>query len=243
MRRTMYFCGAFALGCVLAQYLLASAYWLAACGIALAVAAIVAALLRADTRTRVLLCALGAALAFGWSSLYRVIVVAPNEALIGTTDGVEVELCSYAVETNYGAKATVRILGRGLHGKAIYYGDTSLLAMEPGEQVRDTVLFNSAVDPAGTGEFLRGFTAKGVYLLLYSRGEPQYESANAGSLRYLPQRTARMLGEKIASLYDEREGGFLRALLLGDKDHLDEEDSRIDELVTVIENEIAALKE
>ncbi len=225
MRRTMYFCGAFALGCVLAQYLLAPAYWLAACGIVLAVAAIAAALLRADTRTRVLLCALGAALAFGWSSLYRVIVVAPNEALIGTTEGVEVELCSYAVETNYGAKATVRILGRGLHGKAIYYGDTSLLAMEPGERVNDTVLFNSAVDPAGTGELLRGFTAKGVYLLLYSRGEPQYESANAGSLRYLPQRTARVLGEKIASLYDEREGGFLRALLLGDKDHLDEEDS------------------
>ena len=105
------------------------------------------------------------------------------------------ELCSYAVETNYGAKATVRILGRGLRGRAVYYGGFDLLALEPGEHVRDTVLFNSATDPSGDGSHIRNFTSKGVYLLLYSRGEPSYETGDAGALRYAPQRIAEKLGD------------------------------------------------
>ena len=42
---------------------------------------------------------------------------------------------------------------------------------------------------------------------------------------YLPQRIARTLGETIEHSYGEREGAFLRALLLGDKKYLDEEDA------------------
>ena len=155
----------------------------------------------------------------------RAFIAAPNEALIGAAEDVELELCSYAVETNYGAKATVRILGRGLRGRAVYYGGFDLLALEPGERVRDTVLFNSATDPSGDGSHIRNFTSKGVYLLLYSRGEPSYETGDAGALRYAPQRIAKKLGETIETVYGEREGGFLRALLLGDKRYLDVEDS------------------
>lgn len=36
-----------------------------------------------------------------------------------------------------------------------------------------------------------------------------------GALRYAPQRIAEKLGETIETVYGEREGGFLRALLLG----------------------------
>lgn len=224
VRPTAWFCGAFALGCVLAQYLLAPQQLLCAgCGALLAAG--LSLLLRKSMRGRLLLCVLGLAAAFLWSAGYYVLVTEPNESLSGCTQEAEMELCSYAVETSYGAKATVRILGRGLHGKAIYYGDLSLLECVPGERVRDTVLFNRAADPSGTGDVIRGFTSKGVYLLLYSRGEPQYEGGNAGSLRYAPQHIARTLGETIGSVYGVREGGFLRALLLGDKTQLDEEDS------------------
>ena len=218
------FCAAFALGCIASQYFLAPTLWLPAAGIVLVLGAL-GLLLRGPMRRRVLLCALGMAFAFGWNAAYARFIAAPNEALIGATEDVELELCSYAVETNYGAKATVRILGRGLRGRAVYYGGFDLLALEPGEHVRDTVFFNSATDPSGDGSHIRNFTSKGVYLLLYSRGEPSYETGDAGALRYAPQRIARKLGETIETVYGEREGGFLRALLLGDKRYLDVEDS------------------
>ena len=218
------FCAAFALGCIASQYFLAPALWLPAAGIVLVLGAL-GLLLRGPMRRRVLLCALGMAFAFGWNAAYTRFIAAPNEALIGAAEDVELELCSYAVETNYGAKATVRILGRGLRGRAVYYGGFDLLALEPGEHVRDTVLFNSATDPSGDGSHIRNFTSKGVYLLLYSRGEPSYETGDAGALRYAPQRIAEKLGETIETVYGEREGGFLRALLLGDKRYLDVEDS------------------
>ena len=218
------FCAAFALGCIASQYFLVPALWLPAAGIVLVLGAL-GLLLRGPMRRRVLLCALGMAFAFGWNAAYARFIAAPNEALVGATEDVELELCSYAVETNYGAKATVRILGRGLRGRAVYYGGFDLLALEPGEHVRDTVLFNSATDPSGDGSHIRNFTSKGVYLLLYSRGEPSYETGDAGALRYAPQRIAKKLGETIETVYGEREGGFLRALLLGDKRYLDVEDS------------------
>ena len=140
------FCAAFALGCIASQYFLVPALWLPAAGIVLVLGAL-GLLLRGPMRRRVLLCALGMAFAFGWNAAYTRFIAAPNEALIGAAEDVELELCSYAVETNYGAKATVRILGRGLRGRAVYYGGFDLLALEPGERVRDTVLFNSATDP------------------------------------------------------------------------------------------------
>ena len=133
------FCAAFALGCIASQYFLAPALWLPAAGIVLVLGAL-GLLLRGPMRRRVLLCALGMAFAFGWNAAYARFIAAPNEALIGAAEDVELELCSYAVETNYGAKATVRILGRGLRGRAVYYGGFDLLALEPGEHVRDTVL-------------------------------------------------------------------------------------------------------
>lgn len=115
------FCAAFALGCIASQYFLTPALWLPAAGIVLVLGAL-GLLLRGPMRRRVLLCALSMAFAFGWNAAYARFIAAPNEALIGATEDVELELCSYAVETNYGAKATVRILGRGLRGRAVYYG-------------------------------------------------------------------------------------------------------------------------
>ena len=223
MRPLAWLCAAFALGCAAAQYLLAPERWLTAALAALVIGGI-GLVLRGNLRW-VLLCALGFALAFGWSALYAHWIAAPNEALVGSTETTELELYGYAVETDYGAKVTVRILGRGLRGRAVYYGERDLLELSPGERVCDTVFFNSASDPSGSGETIRSFTSKGVYLLLYSRGEPEYAAGNAGALRYAPQRIAHRLGGTIETLYGEREGGFLRALLLGDKGYLDVEDA------------------
>ena len=229
MRVLAIFCAAFAFGTALAQYLLSAQWALILCGVFAAAALIMGlcgcAVKRGAWAKRAFLCALGLALALGYNTLYAHFVKSPNDALLGTQDTVEVELLGYAEETSRGAKFPVKILHRGLPGKAIYYGDSSLLNLAPGAHVTAEALFNSATDPTGKELHLRNFTAKGVYILLYQRGEPVYDEANAGAMRYLPQRIARKLGETIEQSYGEREGAFLRALLLGDKKYLDEEDA------------------
>lgn len=229
MRVLAIFCAAFAFGTALAQYLLPTQWALILCVIFASAALIMGlcgcAVKRGAWAKRAFLCALGLALALGYNTLYAHFIKAPNDALLGTQDTVEVELLGYAEETSRGAKVPVKILHRGLPGKAIYYGDSSLLDLAPGAHVTAEALFNSATDPTGKGLHLRNFTAKGVYILLYQRGEPSYDEANAGAMRYLPQRIARKLGETIEQSYGEREGAFLRALLLGDKKYLDEEDA------------------
>ncbi len=230
MRTLATFCAAFAAGAALWQYVLPSALWTlvlaGACGAAALFLACSGWRRRYGQRAeRAILCALGLSLALGYSTLYARLTKTPNDALIGMQSSVQAELLGYAEETSRGAKVTVKILNRGLPGRAIYYGDAELLDLEPGERVTAEVLYNSATDPTGKGLHLRNFTAKGVYLLLYQRGEPAYEEANAGALRYLPQRIAKRLGETITQSYGEREGAFLRALLLGDKRYLDEEDA------------------
>ena len=229
MRVLAIFCAAFAFGTALAQYLLSAQWALILCVIFASAALIMGlcgcAVKRGAWAKRAFLCALGLALALGYNTLYAHFIKAPNDALLGTQDTVEVELLGYAEETSHGAKVTVKILNRGLPGRAIYYGDADLMDLEPGAHVTAEALFNSATDPTGKGLHLRNFTAKGVYILLYQRGEPSYDEANAGAMRYLPQRIARKLGETIEQSYGEREGAFLRALLLGDKKYLDEEDA------------------
>ena len=229
MRVLAIFCAAFAAGVALSQYLLSAQWALILCGV-FAAAALVMGLCgcankRGDWAKRAFLCALGLCFAFGYNTLYAHFIKAPNDALLGTQDTVEVELLGYAEETSHGAKVTVKILNRGLPGRAIYYGDAELLDLEPGAHVTAEALFNSATDPTGKGLHLRNFTAKGIYILLYQRGDPTYDDTNAGALKYLPQRIARTLGETIERSYSEREGAFLRALLLGDKKYLDEEDA------------------
>lgn len=222
MRTLATVCAAFAIGCALAQYVLAPAVLPIAGGIAL-LAGLLGFLMHGNRRRRLMLLACGIAAALFYNAAWLHLVAAPDRARIGETETLELELCAYPIETDYGAKATVR--AEGLRGKAVYYGDASLLALEPGERVRDTVLCNDAADPTGSGETLRSFTSKGVFLLLYSRGEPAYSEGARGALRYAPQRLAHRLGEALSESCGEREAGFLRALLLGDKNHLDEEDA------------------
>lgn len=222
-------CAAFAAGIIVAQYLLPSG-WVPGLGGAFVLAALIMALSgcagrRGEVAKRAFLCVCAVAFALCYNALYARLVEAPNAALFGAQECATVELCSYAEETTYGAKASARIVGRSLPGKVIYYGDASLLDLAPGARVTCEARFNSATDPTGKGLHLRNFNAKGVYILLYQRGEPVYDTANTGAMRYLPQRIAKTLGDTVVQSYGAREGSFLRALLLGDKSDLDEEDA------------------
>ena len=96
MRVLAIFCAAFAFGTALAQYLLSAQWALILCGVFAAAALVMGlcgcAVKRGAWAKRAFLCALGLALALGYNTLYAHFIKAPNDALLGTQDTVEVEL-------------------------------------------------------------------------------------------------------------------------------------------------------
>lgn len=217
MRRLALLGGGFSLGIFLAQYLLPPALCLPGAGLCLALTALAVFLLRGTDlpRRRALLlgCALAAGL--GYNALYTQLVLSPAELLADTErPAVTMTLCEYPEATSYGAQVTVRLDGL-TPGKAVYYGSEALLGLEPGNTVTCDVSFGSA--RTVRGEEIRSFTAKGVFLLCYRRGEETVESGSAGSLRWLPQRTARAMAERINAIFSQDSAPFLTAILTGDR--------------------------
>ena len=218
MRVLSAFTGSFALGIFLAQYLV-PAKWLLPCGAAAFVLAFGRLFLRNDWGRRVLLMGVGLALAFGYDWLYIRQIQRPMEALAGTDREVVMTLCDYAVPTNYGAKATVRL--EGLHGKAVYYGTADLLELEPGQTVSDLVHLQSA--SRIRDDDVTSFTSKGVFLLTYRRGEASYGAGSSDSPRWWAVRIGHAMRGKISAIFQGDTSGFLTAILTGDKSGLSEE--------------------
>ena len=217
MRRLALLGGGCSLGIFLAQYLLPPSLCLPGAGLCLALTALAVFLLRRTDlpRRRALLlgCALAAGL--GYNALYTQLVLSPAELLADTErEAVTMTLCEYPEVTEYGTKVTVRLDGL-TPGKAVYYGSEALLGLEPGNTVTCDVRFGSA--RSVRGEEIRSFTSKGVFLLCYRRGEETVESGSAGSLRWLPQRTARAMAERIDEIFSEDSAPFLTAILTGDR--------------------------
>ncbi|MBQ5928363.1 MAG: DNA internalization-related competence protein ComEC/Rec2, partial [Oscillibacter sp.] len=92
-------------------------------------------------------------------------------------------LCEYPQETDWGAKAAVELPGFS-RGKAVYYGDASLLSLAPGQTVTDRVSFQDA--SRIRDDDITAFTSKGIFLLLYSRGEAAYGTGSMDSPRWWP---------------------------------------------------------
>ena len=220
MRILATFASTFALGIFLAQYLLPASWLLPGC---LAFAALTAAFclwLKGERRLRLVLLSAGLALALGYNALYVRTVQQPMLALAGSSRTVSMTLCDYPVETDWGARVTVRIPGFS-RGKAVYYGERSLLDLAPGQTVQDEVSFQDA--SRIRDDDITAFTSKGVFLLAYSRGEPVYGSGTMDSIRWLPLRAGKAMRALIARELSGDTAGFLMAILTGDTTAISEE--------------------
>lgn len=215
MRKLATVCFAFSTGIFLAQYFLPKQclFSLAAVFGLLSVAAWF--VLRGKRRLRAVLILSSLAIALAYNAAYTELVQSPNEALCGTVETMTLELCDYAQETEHGAKAEVRILERGLHGKAVYYSTKELLTHEPGTKLKVPVFVNSSAKVYDNE--ITTFTSRGVYLLLYNRGAEEYLCEAESAWRFFPQRMARRTQEVIAQTYPTRTEPFIRSLLLGDR--------------------------
>lgn len=203
------------------QFLLPESWTLPAALLCL-IAGWLALFLPERARRRCILIGTGLALAFGWNWLYVRQVQQPLMALEGSQQPVEMTLCAYAVPTSYGAKVPVKVLGF-THGKIMYYGDSSLLELQPGQTVQDLVQFKSA--SRIKDEDITTFTSKGIYLLAYQRGTPSYGPGTSDHIRWWPAKLARSMQTHIQNLFQGDIAAFLTAILTGDKHLLSEEAS------------------
>ena len=110
MRKLALFCAAFAGAIFAAQYLLPESLLLWAAGGCAVLGALWTLSLKGETRRRVGICALGLTLALCYDWVYRTQLIAPTAAMADATEHLTVELCDYAEETEFGARAEVRIL-------------------------------------------------------------------------------------------------------------------------------------
>ncbi len=213
MRRLAWFAGAFSLGIFLAQYLLAAEWLLPGAWLSLVLAVVLRLTMAGNGGRRFLLGGVGIALALGWNWLWLRQVQAPMELLADREARLTMTFQDYAVPTAYGAKVTVR--AEGLPGKLVYYGGEDLLNHCPGETVTDTVALRSAARIRD--DDVTVFTSKGVFLLAYQRGTPDYGPGSSDSPRWWPARMGRAMRERIGQLAQGDQGAFLTAILTGDK--------------------------
>ncbi len=215
MRKLAWFAGAFSAGIFLAQYVLPLDRQLIVATVCLLLG-VIALWLPDRWRRRGVLAGAALAMALGYNWLYARQVQVPMEAAAGSERAVVMTLCDYALPTDYGAKATVRV--EGLPGKALYYGDEVLLACMPGQTVSGGVSLQSAARIRD--EDVTSFTSKGVFLLAYQRGTMTVGKGSMESPRWWPLRLGRAMQERIDRLFTGDAAAFMTAILTGDKSGL-----------------------
>lgn len=220
MRKLAVFSSAFSAGIFLAQCLL-SERWLLPGAVAAFVAACAALRCGGLWRRRLVLAGVGLSLALGYDWLYLRQVQRPMEALAGTERQVTMTVQDYAVPARYGTKVTVRL--DGFRGKAVYYGDESLLELVPGQTVQTRVRVQSAARIRE--DDVTVFTSRGVFALAYGQGEAVYGAGSRQSARWWPARLGRAVRERITSRFSGEEAAFLCGILTGDKSALSQKTS------------------
>lgn len=212
MRRLAVFAGGFSLGVFLAQYLLRDAWHLLGALASLAMGVFALALPWKWRRRGVVFFA-ALSLGLGYSWLYARQVQRPAQALAGRTEAAAATLCGYATESDYGAKAVVRL--ENVPGKVMYYGREELLELVPGQTVTGIVRFNDAA--LVRDEEITAFTSRGIFLLAYGQGEVTVGEGTRSSPRWYPARLSRAMGQRIQILFHGDAAGFMTAILTGDR--------------------------
>ena len=218
MRRLAVFAGGFSLGVFLAQYLLRDGWILLGAGLSLALG-VLSAFLPWEWRRRGVILWTALSLGLGWSWLYARQVQRPAQVLAERTVDFTATLCGYAMETDFGARAEVRV--EGVPGKAVLYAGEELLELVPGQTVTGRAQFQDAARIRD--EDITTFTSKGVFLLAYGRGELTVGEGSRNSLRWLPARVGRAMAERIQVLFSGDAAGFLTAILTGDRGEVSDE--------------------
>lgn len=174
-------------------------------------------------RLLLILCAAAAGLLY--TQAYRQLICRPVTERCGESRYFSGTVCTQAVPTDSGGKVTLRLTG-GFGAKAIYYGDESVLTLQPGQRVSGAAYWQDA--SVIREKRIKNFTSQGVYALLYGRGSLEIDNGKAGSIFYWPQQTLQAVQRKVEKIWDDPQTrGFTMAELIGDRSQMDSVDSDV----------------
>lgn len=170
---------------------------------------------------RALALTLGGVLAFLWAGAYFALFRAPAERWVGEETALSGEAASYPTPTSIGGySVTVHLDGGPFAPDALVFGPEDWGGLKPGDHITCTARVRPSTH--AFGDEITYYTARGVYLLAYCRGEGDITPADGVPARYWPALCARTLGDGIAAAFDETAAPIAAAVVLGDKAGLDE---------------------
>lgn len=169
--------------------------------------------------------ALAAALGFLVFWVNYQMTTVPAQELDGTRVHMEARILTTPEQTRSGSRATVRVSIDGIpHLKAVYYDYSgALLQAKPGDMLSAEVGLRNAGELYG--ESYDTYKAKGISLICSGKGTPEITPGPAFWLPGVPQWIARDIRERLEAVFPAEHHAFLRALMLGDKSELYEDNA------------------
>lgn len=215
VRKLAIFSIGFCISFFAAHYVLPYAYLLpaAACASAVAVCGL---FFKGNTRKRILLMALAAAIGFCGYKFHYDNTVNSCEELVGKTETVKIQVLEYPTQYDYSSRANVKLISDGYPqvNACIYDYSDALSDAKPGTVLNATIRFRSAIEKYG--EEYDSYISEGVYIVGNIK-EASLASDGGGTLRFLPQEIGHILRRQIKSVFPQDASPFMTALLTGDR--------------------------
>lgn len=181
--------------------------------------------LRGDARTRLLIVCVSAVCALGWYRVCDALFIKPCEELKGRTLTVTACVTDYPVFHEDYARVDLRLVTEGLPGAltALYDYDGHMTELKPGDIIEAEVKFSSAT--VRGGEETDSFIARGVSALAYLRESPRVTGRSAAAFLYFPRDMSRAVRETVDIIFPSDSAAFMKAMLIGDKLDLYDDDA------------------
>ena len=219
MGRLTLFTAAFAVSCLAGSYL-PLGIWVLPLGGGTLAAACLWCWKRGRGKSAAFL--LGLALGFLWFGIYGLIFHAPAERMENRTVRLEAVAVAWPQKTDYGYSLLVKAgEENGRKVKAMLYADEVIQDVRPGDTISSIAHCKSV--RTIHGEETLYYTAKGIYLRIFTYGQVTVTKKEGFPPRYLPVFVMKKFQDTIDRLYPSSQANFLRGLLTGDKSGMTDE--------------------
>ena len=167
-------------------------------------------------RLRVLLVAVAMTAGFAWNWTYTALFISPANILDGEKKTATAVVRDFPTPTSRGYRVDVQITGDVSIGARLYYfGEKH---PEPG----NTIEFNAdfiRTDGTNDGERIDALSSRGAFLAGYVSGDITV-TGSKNSFLYFPARLANSLADAAVRLFPDDVASFMRALVAGKQDML-----------------------
>lgn len=220
MRKLMWFSLGFALAAVLCAWI-APGFWCVFTGGGALLLSLLPIFWRRNGKRRIIARCLSLGLGLGliWCLFYDGVLLRPARLADGTVREIQVELCDEPRETLYGGAVEGYTSLEGKRYKILLYLDEYLPELKPGDQI--TIPAELRLTTEGGKQEPTYHRSQGIFLLAYPRGEMEIQKAGMVPARYGPVLWRRWMENQITACFSPDSQGFLKALLLGNKEDLD----------------------